>query len=85
MWCSYEARLAGLRRRGERGLLKKRVGGAQGQAEELQAQLQHMHDLEASLHKVCAPPTLTIPCIGPHEAQYLMTSVCMLLEAQCLI
>ena len=67
MLCSYEVRLAaeqetGLRLRGELGLLKKRVGGFQGQAEELQAQLQRMHDLEASLHKVCAPLTCTIPC-----------------------
>ncbi len=65
--CSYEARLAaeqetGLRLRGELGLLKKRVGGFQGQAEELQAQLQRMHDLEASLHKVHAPLTRTFSC-----------------------
>ena len=77
MLCSYEARLAaeqetGLRLRGELGLLKKRVGGFQGQAEELQAQLQRMHDLEASLHKVHAPLTCTIPSIHSHGAQYLM-------------
>ena len=90
MLSSYEARLAaeqetGLRLRGELGLLKKRVGGFQGQAEELQAQLQRMHDLEASLHKVYAPLTCTIPCIGCREAQYLVWVVCMRMQAQCLI
>ncbi len=43
---------AGLQLRGELGILKKKVGGFQGRIEELQAQLQHARDLEASLHQV---------------------------------
>lgn len=57
MRCSYETKLAaeveaGLQLRGELGILKKKVGGFQGRIEELQAQLQHARDLEASLHQV---------------------------------
>ena len=66
LWCSYETRLAaetetGLQLRGELGILKKKVGGFQGRIEELQAQLQHSHDLEAGLHQV----QLALLCVLP--------------------
>ena len=55
--CSYEAKLAeeretGLRLRGELGLLKKKASTFQGTLEDVQAQLAHAKDVEASLHQV---------------------------------